>query len=63
MEIARRFLARSPSRFQAYLALQRALMSRHLARGGTIEDFCHRLAPAFRRRWSGLLHETRPDEP
>ena len=51
MEIAKRYLARSASRFEAYLALQRALMNRYLARGGTIEDFCARLAPAYRRRW------------
>ena len=51
MEIAKRYLARSTSRFEAYLALQRALMNRYLARGGTIEDFCARLAPAYRRRW------------
>jgi hypothetical protein len=57
MEIARRYLARSPSRFQAYLALQAALMNRHLARGGSMEDFCHRLAPAFRRRWAHMLRE------
>lgn len=57
MEIARRYLARLPSRFEAYLALQRALMARHAARGGTEEDFCHRLAPAFRQRWAGILTE------
>ena len=51
MEIAKRYLARSTSRFDAYLALQRALMNRYLARGGTVEDFCARLAPAYRRRW------------
>jgi hypothetical protein len=58
MEIARRYLARSPSRFAAYLALQRALMYRYLARGGSPEEFCRRLAPVFRRRWARLLHET-----
>jgi hypothetical protein len=62
MELGRRYLARSPSRFQAYLALQRALMNRHLARGGTAEDFCARLAPAFRRRWWRLLHEGWSDQ-
>lgn len=62
MEIARRYLARWPSRFEAYLALQRALMDRHLARGGSAEDFCHRLAPVFRRRWARLLHETPGEE-
>jgi len=62
MEIARPYLARSGSRFQAYLALQRALMNRHLARGGSPEDFCTRLAPAFRRRWARLLHEGGPED-
>ena len=57
MEIARRYLARSPSRFQAYLALQAALMIRHQARGGSEEDFCRRLAPVFRRRWAHMLAE------
>jgi hypothetical protein len=57
MEIATRYLARSPSRFQAYLALQAALMTRYLARGGSEEEFCLRLAPAFRRRWSHLLRD------
>lgn len=58
MELARRFRARYPSGFGAYLALQRALMIRYLARGGTQEDFCQRLAPVFRQRYAGLLNET-----
>jgi hypothetical protein len=55
MELARRFVTRYPSPFGAYLALQRALMARYLARGGTQEDFCQRLAPVFRRRYARLL--------
>jgi hypothetical protein len=55
MELARRFVAMHPSPFGAYLALQRALMARHMARGGTQEDFCARLAPVFRRRYAHLL--------
>jgi hypothetical protein len=58
MELARRFRARYPSGFGAYLALQRALMIRYLARGGTQEEFCQRLAPVFRQRYAGLLDET-----
>ena len=50
MEIVRRFLETSPTRFEAYLALQRALMRRFEARGGTTEEFCRRLAPAFQER-------------
>ena len=35
MEILRRFLETSPTRFEAYVALQCALMRRHVSRGGT----------------------------
>ncbi|HEX8319320.1 hypothetical protein [Longimicrobium sp.] len=55
MEIVRRFLETSPTRFEAYLALQRALMRRFEARGGTTEEFCRRLAPAFHRRFGPVL--------
>jgi hypothetical protein len=55
MEILRRFLEGSPTPFGAYLELQRALMQRHVNRGGTPEDFCCRLAPAFHRRYGPVL--------
>ncbi|HWK89430.1 MAG TPA: hypothetical protein VNP72_05520 [Longimicrobium sp.] len=55
MEIARRFMETTPTRYEAYLALQRALMRRFEARGGTHEDFCRRLAPVFHRRYGPLL--------
>lgn len=59
MEILRRFVEKSPTRFEAYLALQCALMQRFVARGGTTEEFCERLAPAFRRRYAHLLRDGR----
>ncbi|HYW05326.1 MAG TPA: hypothetical protein VE913_00140 [Longimicrobium sp.] len=55
MELARTFVGNAPSRFAAYIALQCALMRHHLARGGTTEDFCTRLAPVFHRRYAPLL--------
>jgi hypothetical protein len=55
METARRFMNGTPSRFAAYLALQCALMRRFVARGGTPEEFCTRLAPVFHRRYAPLL--------
>jgi hypothetical protein len=55
MEILRRFLETSPTRYQAYVALQCALMRRHVSRGGSPEDFCERLAPAFHRRYAPVL--------
>lgn len=55
MEIARRYLDTRRTRFDAYLALQCALMRRYIARGGTAEDFCERLAPVFHRRYASLL--------
>jgi hypothetical protein len=55
MELYRRFSARYPSGLAAYLALEIALMRRYVARGGTEEEFCRRLAPAFHRRYAGLF--------
>jgi hypothetical protein len=60
MEVARRFVESCPSRFAAYAALQCALMRRHLAQGGTAEDFCVRLAPVFHRRYAPVLLEDTP---
>ena len=60
METARRFVDRYPSRFAAYVALQCALMRRFVARGGTPEDFCARLAPVFHRRYAALLLDGDP---
>ena len=54
MEIMRRHIATQPTRLAAYLALQCALMRRFLARGGTAEEFCQRLAPIYHRRYAAL---------
>lgn len=54
MEIYR---ARYDSGFEAYMALQRALLERWLARGGTTEMWCTSLAPVFRRRYAEWLAE------
>ena len=55
MEVARKFMEAYPTRFAAYTALQCALMRRYQARGGSHEEFCARLAPAFHRRYGHLL--------
>jgi hypothetical protein len=55
MEIMRRHMATQPTRLAAYLALQCALMRRFLARGGTAEDFCERLAPIYHQRYAPLI--------
>lgn len=57
METARRFIDSSPTRFAAYIGLQAALMRRFVARGGTVEEFCLRLAPVFHRRYAPLFFE------
>ena len=54
MELIRRHLADQPSGYAAYLSLQRALMRRHIARGGSAEDFCRRLSPHFRARYGAV---------
>lgn len=51
------YRARCGSGFEAYMALQRALMERWLARGGTTEMWCASMAPAFRRRYADWLTE------
>ncbi len=55
MEIIRRHMAMQPTRLAAYLALQCALMRRYLAKGGTAEEFCERLAPIYHRRYAPLI--------
>jgi hypothetical protein len=55
MEISRSFLDRYGTGFEAYIALQCALLRRYVAAGGSPEDFCDRLAPVFRARWGPVL--------
>ena len=55
MEIIRRYVAVYPTGLGAYLALQCDLMRLFVARGGSAEEFCQRLAPAFRRRYGPLF--------
>jgi hypothetical protein len=55
MELMRTFCESQPFTLAAYLTLQRALMRRFIARGGTPEEFCTRIAPAFRRKYGALL--------
>jgi len=55
MELGRTFLDRYGAGFEAYLALQCALLRRYVAAGGSAEDFCSRLAPVFRARWGPIL--------
>ena len=57
MILAPMYLARYESRFAAYMALQRALLSQYVARGGSPEAWCERLAPVFRRRFDTLVAE------
>lgn len=52
--LAELYLARHESQFAAYMALQRALLEHHLVRGGSVEDWCERMAPRFRQRYCGL---------
>jgi hypothetical protein len=52
--LAEIYLARCGSRFEAYMALQRALIARWVARGGTEQSWCERLAPVYRRRYGVL---------
>ena len=53
--LAQLYLARHESPFAAYMALQAALLARHVSRGGSPEDWCERMAPVFRRRYQRLV--------
>jgi hypothetical protein len=55
MLLAEHYRARCGSAFDAYMALQRALLSRWVAQGGTEESWCLRLAPVFRARYAELV--------
>ncbi len=51
------FLSRHSTPFSAYNHLQRTLMRRYLNRGGTLEQWCTRFAPAFRARYGWMLDD------
>jgi len=55
MLLAHLFLARHSSALAAYNALQVRLLRRHLRRGGTVDGWCDRMAPAFRRRYGWMV--------
>jgi hypothetical protein len=55
MLYAQVFLSRHSSALSAYNHFQRALMRRYLRRGGTLEEWCARFAPAFRARYGWML--------
>jgi hypothetical protein len=55
--LAESYVARHGSGFAAYMSLQKALMSRWVAQGGTEESWCSRLAPLFRARYAVLIEE------
>ncbi|MGH7482408.1 MAG: hypothetical protein ACRELV_09650 [Longimicrobiales bacterium] len=60
MEVLRSYVERYGYGFAAYIALERALLAHWLARGGTLGEFCGRLAPAYRKRYGPIL--LGPDE-
>jgi hypothetical protein len=55
MTLADEYLKRYGCGLHAYMALQRALMRRFVASGGTKEDWCVRFAPLFRRRYASVF--------
>jgi hypothetical protein len=53
--LASSYRARHQTGFSAYMALQCALMQHYVRRGGTVQQWCSRMAPAFRDRYAGEL--------
>jgi hypothetical protein len=60
MLYAHLFLGRYQTGFTAYNALQARLLRRYLARGGTLDGWCTRIAPAFRARYGWMLAAGQP---
>jgi hypothetical protein len=59
MIMAELFLARHETPFAAYMALQSALLQRHLRRGGSLDRWCSDIAPAYRRRYEQVFAAAR----
>lgn len=55
MMLLERLMGDCESPFQAYMELQRRLLQRWMARGGTEEAWCQRLAPAFHARYGWII--------
>lgn len=55
MELLRTFADGDRLTLARYLAMQCALMRRFIAQGGSAEEFCDRIAPAYRRKYGPLL--------
>ena len=52
-----RILPDSKSPFHAYMELQRRLMYRWIARGGSEQAWCERMAPVFHARYGRLIEQ------
>ena len=63
MILAQKYLARYETPFAAYMALQRALMLHYLCKGGTEQNWCERIAPRFRARYSPVFAAAAKDWP
>jgi hypothetical protein len=57
MVLGEYYRGRCGNGFDAYMALQRALLARWLSRGGTEESWCRRIAPVFRERYGPMMEE------
>jgi hypothetical protein len=55
MLLASEYLSRYQTRLRAYNMLQWELMAAYLRRGGSVDSWCARYAPAFRRRFGWML--------
>jgi len=57
MLLIERILPESKSPFHAYMELQRRLMHRWVARGGSEQAWCERMAPVFHARYGPLIEQ------
>jgi len=52
-----------PKGLADYNRIQCALMARFFARGGSLDDWSQKLAPAFRKRYGWILEATHAEAP
>ncbi len=57
MLLLERIVPDAKSPFHAYMELQRRLMHRWIARGGSEQAWCERMAPVFHARYGQLIEQ------
>lgn len=63
MLLADWYIAKCRNGFAAYTTMQASLLARFIRRGGSVDEWVERLAPAYRRRYGWLCESTHSSRP